>query len=1309
MQDLINKLKVIELEEKKLSKTMKDIEIKKRNVNREMRKIEKKIAIQKMRKIKKEIAIQKMIDKKQKRKIKNEIAIQKMIDKNRKIIQKTITKGFLKKNNKINNIEKKVKAPEPKKLPQPQPPQPRPQPQPIPIQQDHEDIHDIDEVEYERRNIIEKNLNVIYDSEGLIKSFKTYPRNRFIIHDVVFNSVDNYMTLQELYMSIEETKFFRDRSFHEGLLNSVRIYIPSGLRLGNNNNVINDNGKDRIIQINASLLDSYDDFIDYLRNDLGREEVGSDKINFSWDDNDLVLAKVTMIYQNRGFRGGMLNQDLFNTIDLKHKDGYKNGECVLNCFKYFGIELTDDDISSEDRYNIDTYSLIRLCEKYNITLYANKLNYKNVNRYFEDIKKDDNCMIFDTRTKYYYKNGKKLVPFIGRMIKDVDLILEKLDKLDKSDKIMICGENHVEPFESINEVIFSMNGLDIYTKNGDKVIRITQKKYDGDNIINHSDTKMERIYSFFDFETVIDLMHDTLPFKEYSLAYWTVSENELESISKMNFSNQDELLLYIKSKMQCNIYVGYDCTHKYLEYLRAMPNYDITLIGFNNSNFDNYFIIRELEKNYSDDKNDFDFDVFYNGNSIMNIKFFNNIEMFDLAKHLTQGKLFDYCESFKIKANKVSFDHIEAQNRFNNGKLFDNDFITELSRYNLFDVISTGLLFYAYKTVIENIIYFSVTINYKLKDINSTKKSIVNYKTIGSLMWEIMEKYWVVNKIKIPKFEMPELFKTNEEYQKAVYNLATYQRIRKRIDFGFCMCKYCIKKRERTKTYDVIKREKKLDNSEDIIKKSHDGFNNYTNIRQYISAGRCDLPDDIPHIINGDLMSLDVCSMYPYNMCVNKVYYPYGKIIKSEEYDENLFGYYWCDIDQSNLPPEKKFLCEKTCTQNIWNTKNILVDYFINTEKIKYLKKLGCNVTIRDGIKFTEKIASYELFKPLLSLMKLKNEQDILKQNKSPECNSALRNVLKLMINSISGKVIEKLHTEKVEYIKHDQYDKKFLGRSETGDVLREVSIINGSDKYYLVQYKTSDVEEFKNHRPIFLADLIYTYSHIHLYDNLISLGALYRDTDSGKFPKKLGEEVIKILKERELPHWKETELYDERLKYAKIYNNDFKVFGSLEDELQEYNGIKISYFNKKKEYCMITKKGKVIMKGKGIKMSNLPLNEEKLLELGVSKEIIKEYNIDKIKNALEKNINEKSILEYHNIYNKYLNEERDWESVFYDLVVNKKPIFLLTNQFKKIVRNTKKNVKPCELYKMNVNANTIRMSYIVKCITPNNNPTKIY
>ena len=141
----------------------------------------------------------------------------------------------------------------------------------------------------------------------------------------------------------------------------------------------------------------------------------------------------------------------------------------------------------------------------------------------------------------------------------------------------------------------------------------------------------------------------------------------------------------------------------------------------------------------------------------------------------------------------------------------------------------------------------------------------------------------------------------------------------------------------------------------------------------------------------------------------------------------------------------------------------------------------------------------------------------------------------------------------------------------------------------------------------------------------------------------------------------------------------------------------------------MITKKGKVIMKGKGIKMSNLPLNEEKLLELGVSKEIIKEYNIDKIKNALEKNINEKSILEYHNIYNKYLNEERDWESVFYDLVVNKKPIFLLTNQFKKIVRNTKKNVKPCELYKMNVNANTIRMSYIVKCITPNNNPTKIY
>ena len=57
--------------------------------------------------------------------------------------------------------------------------------------------------------------------------------------------------------------------------------------------------------------------------------------------------------------------------------------------------------------------------------------------------------------------------------------------------------------------------------------------------------------------------------------------------------------------------------------------------------------------------------------------------------------------------------------------------------------------------------------------------------------------------------------------------------------------------------------------------------------------------------------------------------------------------------------------------------------------------------------------------------MKEKNQQDTYKKNKDEKYNPALRETEKLLMNSLSGKVIEGLHTEKTEAINSvSEYEK---------------------------------------------------------------------------------------------------------------------------------------------------------------------------------------------------------------------------------------------------------------------------------------------
>lgn len=67
------------------------------------------------------------------------------------------------------------------------------------------------------------------------------------------------------------------------------------------------------------------------------------------------------------------------------------------------------------------------------------------------------------------------------------------------------------------------------------------------------------------------------------------------------------------------------------------------------------------------------------------------------------------------------------------------------------------------------------------------------------------------------------------------------------------------------------------------------------------------------------------------------------------------------------------------------------------------------------GLEFSSTITGAELFGHMQAFKDMKIEQDIRKENKLPGYKPALREVCKLYLNSVSGKVIQRNFDEMVK------------------------------------------------------------------------------------------------------------------------------------------------------------------------------------------------------------------------------------------------------------------------------------------------------
>ena len=479
----------------------------------------------------------------------------------------------------------------------------------------------------------------------------------------------------------------------------------------------------------------------------------------------------------------------------------------------------------------------------------------------------------------------------------------------------------------------------------------------------------------------------------------------------------------------------------------------------------------------------------------------------------------------------------------------------------------------------------------------------------------------------------------------------------------------------------------------------------YKDLLKYKIAGRVEMFNGVQKV-NERLASTDVCSLYPFVMSVLDVYYPCGDIKYVDTYQgDDEIGFYYCDIDQSNLKSANlpKIYARKTEIENDWGHDEVLNDYLISNVMISLLIKNNCKVIIKKGFIFTQKKKSCDMFDFLLDFMKEKNTQDNYKESKDPEesskYNSALRETLKLLMNSLSGKVIEGLHTEKTTSVENvDEYN-KIKEKANT------INCVNSIGNKIFVTYELDEEKMIAKQRPVYLGVLIYDYAKRYMYEMSYSkIGLdqlLYTDTDASKFRYSKFIQWKQWVDDNNIivPHWEEVEKIDSRYATHKIYDSNSKVFGSFEDELSKLIGTNYTFYCLEKKSWCYDVDGEAKFRFKGINENAQILT---LTESFINKKIIKHKAKSGIKAWCETNyfINDSN----ENVHNYYVsnscNNVGNNTLKFFDKVFTDGECYLLCNSFRKLVKNSKRNVEVVDTSKHNVLMNQIQVCYQLKHIS---------
>jgi hypothetical protein len=412
---------------------------------------------------------------------------------------------------------------------------------------------------------------------------------------------------------------------------------------------------------------------------------------------------VTVSHISGGY--GKMIPSYFETLGLENN----SDDCLIQCFmRFLNMDFSKVDEVRKEMYfhegklGLDEVSILEKKYSIKVDVYEDrrhvKIKYDNsigrktlmIHSFKADVVKDEHILLHGDGTSKYK-------------------ILFKDNHYDIITKIYDAKDCHC-PYSG---------ALIGYGKKLSKTQLIKElwnmHHYDQENLTDTNESDNEIYYYFFDYETIFDC--NSLEIKPYAI-----------SICKA-----DDAFHIIETKF----YLGLDtCEIEFVKYLQVeTPNQEETkyLIGYNNSRFDNYILLKSALKH-----NLYVGHTRFSQNSIVSMNV-NNFRVRDLCRILNMP-LDKACKSFKITKVKQTglIKHEDFQFAYLDGKLDKHckQNYDDLKTYSVADVESLCELYQKTKECISALIDLDIEEHYTLAGM-----SYKAFKQSTDLNLPILNKY----------------------------------------------------------------------------------------------------------------------------------------------------------------------------------------------------------------------------------------------------------------------------------------------------------------------------------------------------------------------------------------------------------------------------------------------------------------------------------------------------------------------------------------------------------------------------------------
>lgn len=377
---------------------------------------------------------------------------------------------------------------------------------------------------------------------------------------------------------------------------------------------------------------------------------------------------------------------------------------------------------------------------------------------------------------------------------------------------------------------------------------------------------------------------------------------------------------------------------------------------------------------------------------------------------------------------------------------------------------------------------------------------------------------------------------------------------------------------------------------------------------------------------------VDVKSLYPYIM-LNR-HFPCGEMKYTKKFRKDKLGMYRVWIRKQ---PAVKIIPQRGEETLDWEYTGI-TDAIITSVEIDCLERHGAEYEILPlhdgsgnvGVYWEE--YSDNIFKDFFEEIKNeKTRQDEYARDKSPLYNPALRNICKLLLNSLSGKPLQRNFDTTIEMVKNEKEQEKFNKKVVKDHT--ELLLLFSNCVLLHGKIQEEKIYDAKKAKPSYLGVFIYAHARTYMYDLLFSnYDVIYTDTDSGVLTRPDYDDFAKkkIKKYGKAPH-----------NYYGLADDGIDTiggdFGQFEEEFDSHGKDCESYFIAKKVYAVeirdkdgnLTPHSKYRMKG-----VNLGLNGQATWDCLISKD--EAEVIDTLEPSLESNQH------LYELFKTHLKDKRD-------------------------------------------------------------------